>query len=95
MATKLQIKCINKTDRYDAHERIKAVGGGTNDQQWKHTQEQAIKWIEDGTFAYYVVNKEGKEIAVIVATSRYGHKYIKTEADDEQPDNLLNLPECP
>jgi hypothetical protein len=31
---------------------------------------------------------------VIVGTSRYGHKYLKTEADGEQPDNLLSLPEC-
>jgi hypothetical protein len=32
---------------------------------------------------------------VIVAVSRLGHKYLKTEADGEQPDNLLSLPECP
>ncbi len=30
-----------------------------------------------------------------VETSRYGNKYLKTEADGEQPDNLLSLPECP
>jgi len=96
MATRLQVMCINKTDRYNAHERIKAIGGtigGTY--RWNHTQEQAIKWIEDGSFAYFVVNKEGNEIDVIVAVSQYGHKYIKTKADGEQPDNLLSLPECP
>lgn len=31
---------------------------------------------------------------MVVAVSRYDHKYIKTEADDEQPDNLISLPEC-
>jgi hypothetical protein len=31
---------------------------------------------------------------VVVSVSRLGHKYIKTEADGEQPDNLLSLPEC-
>ncbi len=31
---------------------------------------------------------------VVVAVSRFDHKYIKTEADGEQPDNLLSLPEC-
>jgi hypothetical protein len=32
---------------------------------------------------------------VIVKMSRFGHKYLATEADGEQPDNLLSLPECP
>jgi hypothetical protein len=31
---------------------------------------------------------------VIVAISRYGHKYLKTVADGEQPNNLLSLYEC-
>ncbi len=28
---------------------------------------------------------------VIVSVSRYGHKYLKTEADGEHPDNLLSF----
>ena len=32
---------------------------------------------------------------VNVAVSHYGNKYLKTENDGEQPDNLLALPECP
>lgn len=91
MATRLEVKCINKTDRYSAHERIKAIGAGG---EWKHTQEQAITWIENGTFAYYV-NKGGHQVDVIVAKSQYGHKYLKTTADGEHPNNLLSLPECP
>ena len=31
----------------------------------------------------------------VVAVSRFGNKYIKTEADGDQPNNLLSLPECP
>lgn len=95
MATKLQVKCINKTDRYNAHERIKNIGGNSGGQQWKHSESYAIECIKNGTYAYYVINDEGKEIAVIIATSRYGHEYLKTTADGEQPDNLLSLPECP
>jgi hypothetical protein len=95
MASRLRIACIIKTDRHDAHERIKAVGGGPPGLRWKYTQEDAILWTEDGTFAYYVINEVGKEKDVIVVRSRHGHKYLKTEADGEQPDSLLNLPECP
>ena len=95
MATKLQVKCVNKTDRYNAHERIKNIGGISGGQPWKHSESYAIQCIKNGAYAYYVINAEGKEIPVIIATSRYGHEYLKTVADGEQPDNLLSLPECP
>ena len=44
--------------------------------------------------AFFVV-VAAREVSVIVATSRYGNKYLKTEADGEEPNNLLSLPECP
>lgn len=95
MTSRLRVECVAKTNHQNAHERIKAIGGGPPGLRWKYTQEDAITWTKDGTFVYYVVNQQGKEIEVIVAMSRCGHKYLKTNADDEQPDNLLNLPECP
>jgi len=64
------------------------------EQRWKISQERAIQGIESGEWSFYV-SRGGRTVDVIVATSRYGHKYIKTVADGEQPDNLLSLPECP
>lgn len=95
MATKVEIKCINKTDRQDQHERIKNIGGVNSDGgRWKMTQPEAITAIEAGKYAFFV-NVRGDKVDVIVATSRYGNKYIKTVADGDQPNNLLSLPECP
>ena len=94
MAARHEIKCINKTDRYNTHERIRNIGGPNADgTRWKVTQPEAITGIESGKWAFYV-SRAGHTVDVIVATHN-GNKYIKTVADGVQPDNLLEMPECP
>lgn len=95
MATTYEVKCINKSDRYNPHERILSIGGmDSSGTRWKLSQEAAIRGIEAGTWAFYV-STVGKTVWVVVAVSAQGNKYLKTEADGEQPNNLLSLPECP
>ena len=39
MSARHEIRCINKTDRYDPHERIKNVGGVNADEtRWRITR---------------------------------------------------------
>ena len=94
-AQQLRIDCVNKADRPNAWERISHVGGPDWDgNRWKLTQQEAIQRIENGTYDFYVEGG-GHRVRVIVSTSRFGNKYLKTEADDVEPNNLLSLPECP
>ena len=94
MAERYEVLCINKSDRMNPHERITHIGGRNNDgTAWKITQGAAITEIESGKWSFFV-SRGGRTVNVIVSTSKHGHKYLKTENDGEQPDNLLSLPEC-
>jgi hypothetical protein len=91
-----QVRCINKRDRDNPWERITHIGGINPDGgRWKLTQPEAIQGIESRKYAFYVERPRGDRVKVIVAVSQYGNKYLKTEADGDEPNNLLSLPECP
>ncbi|MBI3852104.1 MAG: DUF3892 domain-containing protein [Verrucomicrobia bacterium] len=94
MARRVEVNCINRTDRHDPHERIRAIGGGFPGHHWTHPYEVAIRWIEDGTFEYYI-EKGGDAVYLIVAVSPQGHKYLKMPDDGEEPNHLLRLPDRP
>lgn len=90
----LQITCIRKNDRMNPYERIQSVGGSENGSPFRMSQADVIRHIDSGTAQFYV-SVRGQSVWVITAVSQYGNKYIKTESDGEEPNNLLSLPECP
>ena len=92
---RIEIKCIKKNDRNSPVERITHVGGKNSDgKNWKQTTSKTIQEIEEYEWEFFVT-KNFREVKVVAAVSRTGNKYLKTEADGYEPNNLLSLPECP
>ncbi len=95
MADRIRVGCINKTDRDAFWERISHIGGMNPDgAKWRLTLDQAINGIETGKWSFFVM-VNGVSTDVIIAKTENGHKYLKTVADGNVPNNLLSLPECP
>jgi len=94
MAQRVQISCINKTNRTSPHERIQFIGGINGDgSRWKLSLNEAIKSIKDNRYSFYV-NIGINQVDVIIA-NHTGYDYLKTKSDGIDPNNLLSLPECP
>ena len=92
---RFRIKCVNRTGYSAVHQKIRFIGGLNADgSAWKLSQEKAVDSIGNGKFRLYLV-VDRRPVSLIVATLNHGHKYLKAETDPEEPNSLLNLPECP
>ncbi len=90
----IEIKCINKQPRDNAWERITHIGLATPFKgRLRITQQEAVDLIDSEEEEFYV-NIEWDRVKVITASSRFNNRYIKTESDGDEPNNLLSLPEC-
>lgn len=91
MAGTFQVTC-HKPDNADKDRRMQGVGGPA-DGGWYRTVDQMINLI-DGGDRFWTVDPNGNSVWLMVS-SRNGRRYIKTESDGSEPNNLLALPHCP
>ncbi|TGU87369.1 DUF3892 domain-containing protein [Mesorhizobium sp. M00.F.Ca.ET.151.01.1.1] len=92
MADNFQVTC-HKPDNQDADRRIQGLGGPGGG-GWYHSIDVLIEGIENKRFNLWTVAPNGKSVWVIVAERGNGRKYLKTEPDGVEPNNLLALPHC-
>jgi hypothetical protein len=87
------ISSIVRSTLMNHDRRISSVGGVNRDgARWWLSQDDAIAAIEAGRWSFYI-EQRGRQLPVVVATSKYGTKYLKTSADTLHPESLLALSE--
>lgn len=92
MTERVEISCIDKSDRGNPFERIKGVGGVNPDgTKWVLSDIAAINGIKSGKWQFYVV-RGGHSHRVLVARTPWGYEYLKADVDGDSPDTLLGLP---
>ncbi|MDX6514055.1 MAG: hypothetical protein QOE36_3559, partial [Gaiellaceae bacterium] len=75
--------------------RIRIVGGPRPDgTQWRMSVNQVVAAIRRGE-RFYVEEPVGDPVDVLIAHTHEGRVYLRTEADGDEPNNLLALPELP
>jgi hypothetical protein len=85
-----RITCV----RVSSEGRIAEIGGTETDGlTWRLPLEAAVARVESG-HEFFVERPEGDRVAVEIAVSGSGRRYLKTEADGDEPNNLLALPRC-
>lgn len=93
----VRITCINKANGqhenpYVAISRLGWVNEATG-KTGRSTREEMYDWIKNRSGQAYV--QDGLARArVVTAVSPRGTRYVKTEADSTERDNLLKLREC-
>jgi hypothetical protein len=92
----LQITCVTMSSETITPKtrRIEQVGGVLADgSTWRLSVAQAIAALKAGQ-VFYVERPQGDRVNVVVSVSATGREYIKTTADGDEPNNLLELPPC-
>ncbi|WP_075217468.1 DUF3892 domain-containing protein [Mongoliimonas terrestris] len=93
MAESYEVKC-HRPDGTDPDQRIDGLGGPSGG-GWYREIDTLIHGIETGAYRLWTTTPENKFAWVVVAARSNGRKYLKTEADGVEPNNLLKLPRCP
>lgn len=62
--------------------------------RWRLPLDDAVQGVLDGRWDFFIEVGVYDTVNVVVATSPSGRRYLKTEMDQDTPDELLFLPQC-
>lgn len=85
----------HRPDDADRDRRLEGLGGpdSTTGALWYRDIDFLIRGIESNEYALWTVDQQGNSVWVEVK-ERNKRKYLKTQTDGVEPNNLLALPRC-
>ncbi|MEQ1901489.1 MAG: DUF3892 domain-containing protein [Devosia sp.] len=89
----IQVTC-HKPDNADKDRRLQGLGGPAQG-GWYEPIDTLIKGIESSAYQLWTVAPSGESVWIEVKQRPNGRKYLKTQPDGVEPNNLLALPHCP
>ncbi|MFC5284347.1 DUF3892 domain-containing protein [Pedobacter alpinus] len=94
----IRITCINKANGNHENPYVAISHLGWEDynstKKGKNTRVEIYNFLEHEGGMAYVEDFKGNKTKVVTAISPRGTKYVKTEANGTESDNLLSLKEC-
>ncbi|MER8976614.1 DUF3892 domain-containing protein [Mesorhizobium sp. M0136] len=93
MAGTFRVNC-HKPDNADKDRRLQGLGGPAAG-GWYRDIDTMINNVENENEQYWTVAPTGESVWIVVRQRSNGRKYLKTEPDGVEPNNLLALPHCP
>jgi len=91
MPVTLKVEQISLAGPAGPHRRVSAIHGCVRQIDWHHTHAQAIEYLENRLFTYYLLH-HARAVRLVVDRTVAGEKFLKTELDGEVPVLLLQLP---
>lgn len=92
----VRVRCIKKAsgDHENPYVAISTIGwqNPATGESGRSTRLEMYDWVVKGGHAY--VEASGYQARLVDAISPSGNKYVRTQSDSTQADNLLKLPEC-
>ncbi len=88
-----RIDCV-EVWAHNGHPFIGIVGGPKPDgTRWLYTEATIVDLVRNGSCTFYTT-EDGRRADIVIERSQTGWDYLKTVADDFEPNNLLALPHC-
>jgi hypothetical protein len=94
-ANSTEIRWTTKSNSTEPHERILEVGVPTLDGTCRKIPHAEAVRMQRDDITVFCVKVNGQIVYTTVAEAKGGERYLKSLADGDQPDILLDLPDCP
>lgn len=89
---RFQVTC-HTPDNADPDRRLQGLGGPKLGGWWDNI-DTLIRDIEAGKYDLWTTTPHGEAVWVYVRQTDAGRKFLTTQADGREPNNLLALPYC-